>query len=101
MARIKSHQIGLTLNDQDIQQFNKQSDSLPSEQLLRRDNQPNSENIHVALFDNNSVNSGATEAAAGIAKKSAAMATDSQTNSNTSDEENLSSFANSRTIIRP
>lgn len=115
IARVRSHQIGLTLNGADIQQFNKQAgESLASEQLLHHEKESNLENIHVALIDNSSVNSGAIETNQAVTKQSPTVlanekntnndnnnSADSQTNSNTSDEEILSSFANSRTIIKP
>lgn len=75
ISRIKSHQIGLTINEVDALRFKageaageqNEKISAQSEQLLTRENESNLENINVALIDSCSTNSVATDAAAGVA----------------------------------
>lgn len=99
ISRIKSHQIGLTLDNNlnPLQYGGDVATDVPivqSQQLLCPEDS-NLENVNVALLESTSTttnNSGGTDCQNGSSPK--------QTNS-TSDDDNFSSYANSRTNIKP
>lgn len=93
-SRIKSHQIGLS---EDVLQFKTGDEQSNGEQLLRRENESNLENINVALIDSSSTNSAGTDAP----NLAAPVTSGTPPNNNsTSEDDNLSSCANSRTLFK-
>ena len=82
---------------EDVLQFKTGDEQSNGEQLLRRENESNLENINVALIDSSSTNSAGTDAP----NLAAPVTSGTPPNNNsTSEDDNLSSCANSRTLFK-